>query len=1313
MSLTPKLLVLPGAIALSPFKNARLLSRLQLLAPAVQALEAHFVHMVKCRRALGDKELQTLRELLHDGFGPPEPNSKASPASTEGTERLTVPRPGTISPWSSKASDILHNCGLDAVARVERGIRYQLLHRGKLPASLLRALDEILHDPMTQVIFNGTDQARVLFQDEEPAHMVSVDILGKGKLALSRANQEMGLALADDEIDYLYESFSQLGRNPNDVELMMFAQANSEHCRHKIFNASWTIDGQVQDRSLFGMIRYTHEVSPSDVLSAYADNAAVMRGSRAGRFFPEPGSREYRFHQEEIHILMKVETHNHPTAIAPFPGASTGSGGEIRDEGATGRGAKPKAGLTGFSVSNLHIPQVPRPWEEDFGKPAHIASALEIMVEGPLGGAAFNNEFGRPNLCGYFRSFEEVLPDIHGKPAVRGYHKPIMIAGGIGNIRAEHVNKGLVNPGAKLIVLGGPAMLIGLGGGAASSMASGASREDLDFASVQRDNPEMQRRCQEVIDQCWQRGADNPIEFIHDVGAGGLSNALPELVKDAGRGGRFDLRAIPVAESRLSPLEIWCNEAQERYVLAVAPERLAEIEAICRRERCPFAVVGEASAEQHLQLHDSHFANNPIDLPMGILFGKPPRMHREATTARQPKTDFDVAGLDLTEALHRVLALPTVASKQFLITIGDRTITGLVSRDQMVGPWQVPVADAAVTIASLDSNVGEAMAMGERSPVALLDAAASARLAIAEAITNIACASIAEIGDIKLSANWMVAAGHDDEDARLYAAVKAVGMELCPALGICIPVGKDSMSMRTVWQDGANLKSNTAPLSLIISAFAPVQNVRKTLTPELRLAGEESVLLLIDLGRGKNRLGASALQQVFRKIGALPADLDRPEDLRHLFQLVQQLQRDGLLLAAHDRSDGGLIVSLLEMAFASHCGLDIDLARLAGAEQVTAALFCEEPGMVLQIRRSQLDTVMAAAAQLKLADCVHALGKPRAAQEIVFRLGSRTLLRATRTDLQKRWAETSYLIQRLRDHADCADEEFAAIDDLEDPGLQSTLTFDINHDITSPYIKRGVRPRVAVLREQGVNGQVEMAAAFHRAQFSAVDVHMTDLMSGAVSLRDFQLLVACGGFSYGDVLGAGGGWAKTVLFNAQLRDQFAEFFKRPDSLTLGVCNGCQMVSLLHDLIPGTEHWPRFLRNRSEQFEARVVMVEVLDTPSAFLTDMAGSRFPIAVAHGEGRAAFASTDDQQSLLRQAGVPLRYVDNRGNPTDRYPANPNGSPAGIAAVCNDDGRVTIMMPHPERVYRALQNSWRPAGWQEDGPTLRLFRNARRWLD
>ncbi|WP_324708962.1 phosphoribosylformylglycinamidine synthase [Pseudomonas citronellolis] len=1297
------MLILRGAPALSAFRHGKLLDLLTRQVPAVTGLYAEFAHFAEVSGVLTADEEQVLGRLLK--YGPSVPVQEP-----KGRLFLVVPRFGTISPWSSKATDIAHNCGLAKLERIERGIAYYVA--GELSEADAAQVAARLHDRMTQLVLNQMEEAAGLFSHAQPKPLTVVDILGGGRAALEKANLELGLALAEDEIDYLVKSFVELGRNPHDVELMMFAQANSEHCRHKIFNASWDIDGQAQDKSLFGMIKNTYEMHREGVLSAYKDNAAVMVGSVAGRFYPNPETRQYGASEEPVHILMKVETHNHPTAIAPFPGASTGSGGEIRDEGATGRGAKPKAGLVGFTVSNLNIPGYEQPWEVPYGKPERIVTALDIMIEGPLGGAAFNNEFGRPNLTGYFRTFEQAVATPRGEE-VRGYHKPIMIAGGLGNIREDHVQKGEISVGAKLIVLGGPAMLIGLGGGAASSMATGASAADLDFASVQRENPEMERRCQEVIDRCWQLGADNPIKFIHDVGAGGISNALPELINDGGRGGRFELRAVPNDEPGMSPLEIWCNESQERYVLSVDAADFETFKAICERERCPFAVVGEATEEKHLTVADSHFGNKPVDMPLDVLLGKPPRMHRSVAREAEIGDDFSAAALDLGEATERVLRHPAVASKSFLITIGDRTITGLVARDQFVGPWQVPVADCAVTATSFDVYTGEAMAMGERTPLALLDAPASGRMAIGETITNLAAARIGAISDIKLSANWMAAAGHPGEDARLYDTVKAVGMELCPALGITIPVGKDSMSMKTRWQDEGVEKSVTAPMSLIISGFAPVGDVRKTLTPQLRLDKGETDLILIDLGRGKNRLGGSILAQTYGKIGQQAPDVDDAEDLKAFFAVIQGLNADGHLLAYHDRSDGGLLASVLEMAFAGHCGLSLRLDDLASSrEELNAALFSEELGAIIQVREAATPEVLAQFSAAGLGDCVAVIGQPVNGDAIELGFNGEPVYSAERRLLQRIWSETSYQIQRLRDNAECADQEFDGLLAEDNPGLSAKLSFDVNDDIAAPYIKKGVRPQVAILREQGVNGQVEMAAAFDRAGFAAVDVHMSDILAGRVSLEDFKGLVACGGFSYGDVLGAGEGWAKSILFNARARDGFQAFFERKDSFALGVCNGCQMMSNLHELIPGTEFWPHFVRNRSEQFEARVAMVQVQESQSIFLQGMAGSRLPIAIAHGEGHAEFESEEALLESDLSGCVALRFVDNHGKVTETYPANPNGSPRGITGLTSRDGRVTIMMPHPERVFRAVQNSWRPDEWQEDGGWMRMFRNARVWV-
>lgn len=1311
------MLELRGAPALSAFRHDRLLTVLRARVPEVEALSAHYVHFIDYHEALDDAAQERLSQLLDYG-------SHTSVNEPEGAQRiLVVPRLGTQSPWSSKATDIAHNCGLRQVNRIERGVDYRVGLTGQPDAESLQAIAALLHDRMTETVLADVTDVAKLFAHHAPAPLGSVDILEGGREALATANQALGLALAEDEIDYLVDAFNELGRNPSDVELMMFAQANSEHCRHKIFNADWVIDGEAQSHSLFKMIKNTFATSPENVLSAYSDNAAVIKGSQAGRFFATPLTgadnerASYGAHQEPIHILMKVETHNHPTAIAPFPGAATGSGGEIRDEGATGIGGKPKAGLAGFTVSNLRIPEFVQPWEAfDYGKPERMQSALQIMLDGPIGGAAFNNEFGRPNLTGYFRTYEQDTLSEKGIER-RGFHKPIMIAGGYGNIRAQHVQKGDIPVGGKLIVMGGPAMLIGLGGGAASSMASGVSSADLDFASVQRENPEIERRAQEVIDRCWSLGDKNPIRFIHDVGAGGLSNALPELVKDGNRGGLFDLRAVPNAEPGMSPLEIWCNEAQERYVLAVAPEDLDTFEALCKRERCPYSVVGEALAEHHLEVRDGHFETQPVNLPMSVLFGKAPKMLREFSRQTPELSGVMLDNLDLREALDRVLRLPAVASKSFLITIGDRSITGQVARDQMVGPWQVPVADVAVTTASYDTHAGEAMAMGERPPVALINPAASARLAVAEAITNLAAAPIAKLSDIKLSANWMSAADHPGENQALYDAVHAVGMELCPALGIAVPVGKDSMSMRTAWLDEdaqgeMEEKSITSPLSLVVTGFAPVTDALATLTPQINLEQEESDLILIDLGNGQNRLGGSALAQVYGQVGDTCPDVDDPEDIKAFFEVIQGLNRDGKLLAYHDRSDGGLLVTLLEMAFAAHAGLEIKLDWMID-EPVEAlnALFSEELGAVIQVNRQHTEEVLTQFAVAGIETC-GVIARPRYDDQVRVTLFEEPLLETTRQLTQRTWSETSYRMQALRDNPECAKNEFDNLLDVRDPGLSAAPSFDINQDISAPFINLA-KPAVAVLREQGVNGQVEMAWAFDKAGFDAVDVHMSDILEGRVGLDAFKGLVTCGGFSYGDVLGAGGGWAKSVLFNPRAQEQFANFFGREDSFSLGVCNGCQMLSQLKSLIPGAENWPTFVRNESEQFEARVAMVRVEKSPSILLAGMEGSKLPIAVAHGEGRAEFRDTAHLRSMQSSSQIALRYIDNYGQVTTRYPANPNGSPSGITGLTTPDGRVTIMMPHPERVTRAVTNSWRPAEWTEDGAWLRLFRNARVWLN
>ncbi|GAA0512483.1 phosphoribosylformylglycinamidine synthase [Tatumella terrea] len=1292
--------ILRGSPALSAFRINKLLNSFRNAHLPVSDIYAEYVHFADVSSPLSDDEKNRLQRLLK--YGPSL--AEHEPA---GRLLLVTPRPGTISPWSSKATDIAHNCELAKVIRLERGLAFYI-QAETISEAQWAELSALLHDRMMETVYTSLTQAQQLFVQQTPQPVKAVDILGKGRQALEEANASLGLALAEDEIDYLLAAFTGLGRNPNDIELYMFAQANSEHCRHKIFNADWIIDGVQQPKSLFKMIKNTFEKNPEHVLSAYKDNAAVMEGSKVGRFYADDKQGIYDFHQEDAHILMKVETHNHPTAISPWPGAATGSGGEIRDEGATGRGAKPKAGLSGFSVSNLRIPGFEQPWEQDFGKPDRIVTALEIMTDGPLGGAAFNNEFGRPALNGYFRTYEARVTSHNGEE-LRGYHKPVMLAGGIGNIRGDHVQKGEISIGAKLIVLGGPAMNIGLGGGAASSMASGQSDADLDFASVQRDNPEMERRCQEVIDRCWQLGEQNPILFIHDVGAGGLSNAMPELVSDGGRGGRFNLRDILNDEPGMSPLEVWCNESQERYVLAVSPDKLPLFEQLCQRERAPYAVIGEATEELHLTLNDTHFDNQPIDMPLDVLLGKTPKMTRDVETKQVCGTALNRDDISLAEAVKRVMHLPGVAEKTFLITIGDRSVTGMVARDQMVGPWQVPVANCAVTTASLDSYHGEAFAMGERAPVALLDFAASARLAVGEALTNLAATDIGSLSRIKLSANWMSAAGHPGEDAGLYAAVKAVGEELCPALGLTIPVGKDSMSMKTRWQQDNQPREMTSPLSLVITAFARVEDVRHTVTPQLQ-PGTDNLLMLVDLGAGANTLGATALAQVYSQLGDKPADVRNAQQLAGFFNAIQQLVSEQKLLAYHDRSDGGLLVTLAEMAFAGHCGLRVDVASLG--QDVLASLFTEELGAVIQVKAEDKQAISDIFARHGLADCLHVLGAAEPGDEFVINAGQQVIYQEKRSTLRRWWAETTWQMQRLRDNPDCADEEHQSKLDNNDPGLNVSLTFNPAEDIAAPMIATGVRPKLAVLREQGVNSHVEMAAAFHRAGFEAVDVHMSDLLAGRQSLDDFHLLSACGGFSYGDVLGAGEGWAKSILFNPRVRDTFGQFFNRSGTLALGVCNGCQMMSNLRELIPGSDLWPRFVRNQSERFEGRFSLTEVAESPSLLLSGMAGSRMPIAVSHGEGFAEFSGQAQLDALQAAGLVALRYVDNYGQPTETYPANPNGSPQGITAVTNTSGRVTIMMPHPERVFRTVSNSWHPQEWGEDSPWMRIFRNARQQL-
>ena len=1328
-------LPLRGVTALSDFRVEKLLQKAAALGLPEVKLSSEFWYFVGSEKALDAATVEKLQALLA------AQSVKETPEAREGLHLfLVTPRLGTISPWASKATNIAENCGLEGIERIERGMAVWL--EGRLNDEQKQQWAALLHDRMTESVLPDFQTASKLFHHLESETFSTVDVLGGGKEALVKANTEMGLALSADEIDYLVENYQALNRNPSDVELMMFAQANSEHCRHKIFNADFILNGEKQPKSLFDMIRDTHNAHPEGTVVAYKDNSSVIEGAKIERFYPNATENQgYRFHEEDTHIIMKVETHNHPTAIAPFAGAATGAGGEIRDEGATGKGSRPKAGLTGFTVSNLNIPGLEQPWEQAYGKPGHIASPLDIMIEGPIGGAAFNNEFGRPNLLGYFRTFEEKFDG-----QVRGYHKPIMIAGGLGSIQAQQTHKDEIPEGALLIQLGGPGMLIGLGGGAASSMDTGTNDASLDFNSVQRGNPEIERRAQEVIDRCWQLGDQNPIISIHDVGAGGLSNAFPELVNDAGRGAVFKLREVPLEEHGLNPLQIWCNESQERYVLSILEKDLDTFRAICERERCPFAVVGTATDDGHLKVRDDLFSNNPVDLPLNVLLGKPPKTTRSDKTVRSSEKPFNASDINITEAAYRVLRLPTVAAKNFLITIGDRSVGGMTHRDQMVGKYQTPVADCAVTMMGFNTYRGEAMSMGEKPTVALFDAPASGRMCVGEAITNIAAVNIGDIGNIKLSANWMAACGNEGEDEKLYRTVEAVS-KACQALDLSIPVGKDSLSMKTVWQDGEEKKSVVSPLSLIISAFAPVKDVRKTVTPELKNV-EDSVLLFVDLGFGKARMGGSAFGQVYNNMSGDAPDLDDIGRLKDFYGVIQQLVAEDKLLAYHDRSDGGLFATLAEMAFAGRVGLDINIYSLLENVILTNSkngemteftanglkkfaiptLFNEELGAVIQIHERDLESVRSLFIKNNFANSninnihfidkegLHIIGSINQSDDIsincVFEEHNINvdLFKQSRRNLQRAWQETSHAIQRLRDNPACADSEFALIGDNERSALFADVKFDVNEDIAAPFVNSGAKPKIAILREQGVNGQIEMAAAFTRAGFDAYDVHMSDLMAGRVHLADFKMLAACGGFSYGDVLGAGEGWAKSILFHPALRDQFASFFADPNTLTLGVCNGCQMVSNLAEIIPGTTDWPKFKRNLSEQFEARLSMVHVPKSASLILNEMQGSSLPVVVSHGEGRADFALHGGK--ISDGLGIALQYVDGQNQVTQTYPLNPNGSPQGIAGVTNADGRVTIMMPHPERVYRAAQMSWKPEDWTELSGWYRLFAGARKAL-
>ncbi|MES2971952.1 MAG: phosphoribosylformylglycinamidine synthase [Patescibacteria group bacterium] len=1271
-----------GIQALSDFRRSKLLKQLQAVDSNITDVQAEFIHFVDTKDKLASADSKKLEQLL----------TYDMPFNGKRTGQLFVvtPRPGTISPWSTKATDIAHNCGLTSINRIERGRAFYITSKKLLKRNVIEPL---LHDRMTDAVLENIEAATVLFDQHSPQPLGIIDVLTGGKPALEAANQQYGMALIDEEIEYLLHAYKKLGRNPTDAELMMFGVVNSEHCRHKIFNASWTVDGQKQPKSLFKMIKNTYEQNSAGILSAYSDNAAVIEGATAKRFFANPANNEYGYSEEPVHTVIKVETHNHPTAIAPFPGAATGTGGEIRDEGATGRGAKPKMGLAGYSVSNLQLSGFSQPWEKPYGKPDRIVSALDIMLEAPLGAAAYANEFGRPNTCGYFRTYEQEADGL-----VRGYHKPIMIAGGIGNIRDQHVQKRKLSVGAKLIYIGGPAMLIGLGGGTGASMESGKSGAELDFASVQRANAEIQRRVQEVIDQCWSLGDKNPIISIHDVGAGGICNALPELVHDSGLGAQIELRDVPNAEPGMSPREIWCNEAQERYVIGLDPKNLKLFTQLCERELCTFAVVGHTVAREHLTVTDRDLKQNVVDLPMSVLFGGAPKMERSFTRQTSQQAALKTNGIKLNDAVERVLHVPSVGSKQFLITIGDRNVGGLITRDQMVGPWQVPVSDVAVSANGFESSTGEAMAMGERSPLAVIDSSASARMAVGETLTNIVAASIEKLSDVKLSANWMAAPDAGNQDQALYDAVKALGEEFCPELGLTIPVGKDSLSMRTVWEENGKQKSVTSPLSVIISGFAPVSDINRTLTPQLQ-TDDDTTLLLIDLGAGWNRLGGSALAQAYNQVGNTAPDAD-PTLLKAFFAAIQTLNAENKLLAYHDRSDGGLFTTLCEMAFAAHAGLDITIPE---DTDVLIQLFNEELGAVLQVKTADCEQIMANLSQI-LPDCVSILGKPTTDDMITINQAGQIIYQHARQQLQEWWSDTSYHVQSIRDNPACATREYEAISEKQDPGI--TPVINEQRAMSNEQWRKGNKPKVAIFRVQGVNGQVEMAAAFDRAGFSSIDVTLSDIASGALKLDNFSGLVACGGFSYGDVLGAGEGWAKSILFNPALAKTFKTFFERPDTFSLGVCNGCQMLSALKELIPGAEQWPRFLRNESEQFEARLTSVKIAESPSILLKGMAGSILPVPVAHGEGRAVFAAKSPTNLVAAQ------FVDNKGSVTKTYPLNPNGSKDGITALTTPDGRVTIMMPHPERAFLSQQLSWHPPTWGKESPWFQLFQNAREWV-
>ena len=1280
-----------GGPAYSKFRKEKLLEKLQTVNPQIKDIHSEYLHIVWCEKKIAASEKDTLEKILH--YGP-----KAQVLDFKDNSIITIPRPGTISPWASRATDIANHCGLYDIKRIERAVAVyiELKNGALLSEDQKKVLALYLHDRMTEVSIFNLDDAKALFSHLAPKPIQYAEMLEHGKKVLNDFNKNLGLALSEDEIDYLFNYFTSIKRNPTDVELMMFAQANSEHCRHKIFNADWIVDGEKQSKSLFGMIKNTHQLHPGNTVVAYSDNSSIVEGAKINRFYPNQNG-VYDNHEELTHFIMKVETHNHPTAISPFSGAATGAGGEIRDEGATGRGSKPKAGLTGFSVSNLRIPEFIQPWEKnDYGSPSRISSALQIMIDGPIGGASYNNEFGRPNIAGYFRTLE-----IEHDDEVKGFHKPIMLAGGIGSINDIHTKKHAIPAGALLIQIGGPAMLIGLGGGAASSMGTGFNAENLDFDSVQRGNPELQRRAQEVIDRCWQLGKDNPILSIHDVGAGGLSNAFPELVNDGGVGATFQLRSINNEEPSMSPRELWCNEAQERYVLAIEEKDLDLFKLLCERERCPFAIVGIAKSTKELIVEDSLLKKDAVHMDLSILLGKPPKMTRDVIRKQKKLKAFATEDIDIKEAAYRILRYPAVANKMFLIHIGDRSVTGLISRDQLVGPWQLPVADVAVTLSSFDSLLGEAFAIGEKTPIAMIDAKASVRMALGEAITNLSAASIHHLEDVKLSANWMASAGHAGEDAALFDAVEEIGMHLCPDLGISIPVGKDSMSMKTTWLDQSQEKTVVSPVSLIVSAFAPVFDARKTLTPALDRNLKDSGLIYIDLGFGKNRLGASCFNLVFNQVGDIAPTLDDTKILKAFFEMIQTLKNEDVIVAYHDRSDGGLFTTLTEMAFAGRCGLDIDLSKCG--HDIKAILFNEELGAVIQVKKEHIADVLTRMNRA-LKDHAFLIGSINSQQTIHIQHENKTVFKDIRANLQNAWSETSYKMQTMRDNPECALEEFSLISDDLDPGISPQFDFEI----PQTFAIKKTKPKIAILREQGVNGHVEMAAAFSRAGFEAHDVHMSDIIQDRKSLNDFSALVACGGFSYGDVLGAGEGWAKSILFNRKTRDAFEAFFSRPDTIALGICNGCQMMSNLKEIIPGSSLWPHFVKNKSEQFEARFVSVEILPSNSVFFTGMHGAILPIVVAHGEGYTEYEDSKQLNDVLNHQLAILRYVDNYHKGTSAYPMNPNGSPQGMTGFTSDNGRFSIMMPHPERVFRTLQNSWHPETWDELAPWYKMFANA-----